>query len=134
VIDTTRRLGIDQTVPEEHAENQLLVQVAVDGSAGSGRALEWALQEAALRLCAVELVTAYNLNTASPQMTPGNKPSGPCTPPWTSSCPAAMLRCPGRSSKAIHRRAGAQLGGQRNARDGKSQRRGSEAQRPGFGR
>ncbi len=58
-MDTTRRLGIDQTVPEEHAANQPLVQVAVDGSAGSGRALEWALQEAALRLCAVELVTAY---------------------------------------------------------------------------
>lgn len=39
--------------------NHAAIHVAADGSAGSRRALEWALHEAALRRCAVELVTAY---------------------------------------------------------------------------
>lgn len=35
------------------------IRVAADGSPGSRRAFEWALEEADLRHCAVELVTAY---------------------------------------------------------------------------
>jgi nucleotide-binding universal stress UspA family protein len=36
-----------------------VIRVAADGSAGSRRALEWALHEAELRDCGVEVVTAY---------------------------------------------------------------------------
>lgn len=36
-----------------------IIHVAADGSAGSRRAFKWALHEAGLRRCAVELVTAY---------------------------------------------------------------------------
>jgi nucleotide-binding universal stress UspA family protein len=37
-----------------------IIRVAADGSAGSRRALEWALDEAGLRGCAVELVSVYD--------------------------------------------------------------------------
>jgi nucleotide-binding universal stress UspA family protein len=37
-----------------------IIRVAADGSAGSRRALEWALGEAELRGCAVELVSVYD--------------------------------------------------------------------------
>lgn len=36
-----------------------MILVAADGSAGSRRALEWALHEATLRRCSVGVVTAY---------------------------------------------------------------------------
>jgi nucleotide-binding universal stress UspA family protein len=36
-----------------------IIRVAADGSTGSRRALEWALREARLRGCGVEVVTAY---------------------------------------------------------------------------
>ena len=36
-----------------------LIVVGVDGSAGSERALEWALREGALRGCAIEVVTTW---------------------------------------------------------------------------
>ncbi len=36
-----------------------IIHVAADGSAGSRRAFSWALHEAVLRRCAVELVSAY---------------------------------------------------------------------------
>jgi nucleotide-binding universal stress UspA family protein len=36
-----------------------IIRVAADGSAGSRRAFAWALEEAALRRCAVELITVY---------------------------------------------------------------------------
>lgn len=39
--------------------NSKVILVAADGSAGSRRALEWALQEARLRGCTVDIVTAY---------------------------------------------------------------------------
>src|SRR5262245_50129386 len=38
---------------------EAIIRVAADGSAGSRRALEWALDEAVLRGCAVELVSVY---------------------------------------------------------------------------
>ncbi len=39
--------------------NQMIIHVATDGSAGSRRALDWAVDEARLRGCAIELVSAY---------------------------------------------------------------------------
>lgn len=39
--------------------NEAIIRVAADGSPGSRRALDWALAEAAVRGCAVELVSAY---------------------------------------------------------------------------
>jgi nucleotide-binding universal stress UspA family protein len=36
-----------------------IIRVAADGSTGSRRALEWAIREARLRGCGVEVVTAY---------------------------------------------------------------------------
>lgn len=41
-----------------------VICVAADGSAGSRRALEWALAEAALHHCGVELVSAYKPSDA----------------------------------------------------------------------
>jgi nucleotide-binding universal stress UspA family protein len=38
---------------------EAVIRVAADGSPGSRRALEWALDEAQLRRCAVELVGVY---------------------------------------------------------------------------
>jgi nucleotide-binding universal stress UspA family protein len=46
-------------------ESDKVIRVAVDGSAGSRRALEWALDEARLRSCAVELVHVYAGNDSS---------------------------------------------------------------------
>ncbi len=40
-------------------ETRDVIVVGVDGSPGSGRALEWAMQEAARRGWAVEVITAY---------------------------------------------------------------------------
>ncbi len=40
---------------------QAIIRVAADGSPGSRRAFEWALEEAELRGCGVELVTAYQI-------------------------------------------------------------------------
>ena len=40
--------------------HERIIRVAADGSAGSRRALEWALAEAQLRDCAVELVGVYS--------------------------------------------------------------------------
>jgi nucleotide-binding universal stress UspA family protein len=39
---------------------EAIIRVAADGSAGSRRALEWALDEAQLRGCAVELIGVYS--------------------------------------------------------------------------
>lgn len=39
--------------------HEALIVVGADGSAGSRRALEWALQEAEFRHCGVEVVAAY---------------------------------------------------------------------------
>ena len=41
-----------------------VIHVAVDGSPGSHRAVEWALREAAVRHCTVELVTAYQSDSS----------------------------------------------------------------------
>jgi nucleotide-binding universal stress UspA family protein len=41
--------------------NRAIIRVAADGSPGSRRAFEWALAEAALRGCGVELVAAYQV-------------------------------------------------------------------------
>jgi nucleotide-binding universal stress UspA family protein len=38
---------------------QGVIAVGIDGSEGSGRALRWALDEARLRRCAIEAVTAW---------------------------------------------------------------------------
>jgi len=47
---------------QENEMREAIIRVAADGSPGSRRALEWALDEAALRGCAVELVGVYSLS------------------------------------------------------------------------
>jgi nucleotide-binding universal stress UspA family protein len=43
--------------------NRAIICVAADGSPGSRRAFEWAMDEARLRGCGVELVAAYQMET-----------------------------------------------------------------------
>lgn len=43
------------------AVNRAIIRVAADGSPGSRRAFEWAMDEARLRRCGVELVAAYTV-------------------------------------------------------------------------
>jgi nucleotide-binding universal stress UspA family protein len=45
------------------AVNRAIIRVAVDGSPGSRRAFAWAIEEARLRRCGVELVAAYQVGT-----------------------------------------------------------------------
>jgi nucleotide-binding universal stress UspA family protein len=45
------------------AVNRAIIRVAADGSPGSRRAFEWAMEEARLRRCGVELVAAYRMGT-----------------------------------------------------------------------
>jgi nucleotide-binding universal stress UspA family protein len=45
------------------AVNRAIIRVAADGSPGSRRAFDWAMDEARLRGCGVELVAAYQVGT-----------------------------------------------------------------------
>jgi nucleotide-binding universal stress UspA family protein len=49
--------------PMNTAVNRAIIRVAADGSPGSRRAFEWAMDEARLRGCGVELVAAYQVGT-----------------------------------------------------------------------
>ena len=82
--------------------NDAIITVATDGSAGSRRALEWALEEAERQHCGIELVAVYSATDDESRRTRSR--AAPCTTstrPWTTSWldVSSFLPCRGRLSR-----------------------------------